>query len=161
LASNFYSSGDAIQVTVQAQDKTASNVLLSSSAAQDSYKIDTSNPVISQIDVNASPSEVLLTYVANDSNPGSGLRADGVVYNVYEVLRDGTAKGIVLSELFDVDVQVVSNQLKFGSRNFNPDSDYRIDITAFDNVNRSSTRVFAYLPWSELKRGLQVVRSCL
>lgn len=146
LATNFYSSGDTIQVNVQAQDKTSSSVLLSSSTAQDTYKIDISNPVISQIDVNASPNEVLLTYIASDPSPGSGLRAEGVVYNVYEVLRDGSAKGVVLSELTDFDVQVNSNQLKFGSRNFSSDSDYRIDITAFDNVNRRSTQSSLIFP---------------
>jgi hypothetical protein len=146
LSSSFYSSGDTIQVNVQAQDKTNSSVLLSTATAQDSYKIDSSNPVISQIDVNASPNEVLLTYIASDPNPGSGLRTDGVLYNVYKVLRDGSAKGIVLSELTDFDVQISSNQLKFGSRNFNADSDYRIDITAFDNVNRSSTQSSLIFP---------------
>jgi hypothetical protein len=146
LASNFYSSGDTIQVNVQAQDKTSSGVLLSSSTGQDTYKIDISNPVISQIDVNASANEVLLTYIASDPNPGSGLKTDGVVYNVYEVLRDGSAKGVVLAELTDFDVQVNSNQLKFGSRNFSPDSDYRIDITAFDNVSLSSTQSSLIFP---------------
>ena len=146
LASNFYSSGDTIQVNVKAVDKTSSSVLLSSSTAQDTYKIDISNPVISQIDVNASQNEVLLTYISSDPNPGSGLRADGVLFNVYQVLRDGSAKGIVLSELTDLDVLVIGNQLKFGSRNFNPDSDYRIDVTTFDNVNRSSTQSSLIFP---------------
>ncbi len=145
LPSSFYSSGDVIQVNVSAKDKAASSAVLASSSAQDTYKVDTVDPVISHIDVYASTNDVLLTYVDSDPTPGSGLRS-GVSYNVYQVLRDGSAKGIVLSELTDVDVVVGSNQLKFGSRNFSPENDYRIDITAFDNVNRSSTQSSLIFP---------------
>ncbi len=135
LASSFVVSGDTLRVRVQAQDKASSGNVIASSTVDDTFKVDTAAPVVPQITVNASKDEVQISYTAND--PGAPLRGSG--------LRDGVVvKLFKLPDLenplspLDYDLNISGNDLRFGPRNFNPANNYKVTLTAVDNVENVS-----------------------
>jgi hypothetical protein len=136
LPSGFVSSGDTLRVKVIAQDKLPTGTVIASTYNEDTFKVDTTPAAIPQITVNASSSEVQVSYTAQDPGAptrGSGLRP-GTSIKVYEVVNSST-----LVEMLNYDLNISGNDLRFGASSFNPAKNYRVDLTVSDNVDNSST----------------------
>jgi len=150
--SPFVASGDTLRVRVVAEDRATSGLVTSTDTDEDTYKVDTQNPLIPSINVTASSEEVQLSFSANDPHAparGSGLRPN-LGIKLYEV--NGNT---IVQELTDYDVQLLCsgsvvdpnnfdirnncNDLRFGPRNFNVAKMYRVDLTVFDQVDNTST----------------------
>src|SRR5207253_1157781 len=84
---SLVSSGDTIRVRVTAQDRTSRGTVLAAAFAEDTFKYDHTPALMTYVSVNASSSEVQVSYTAED--PGAPLRGSGlagVTYKVFEVV---------------------------------------------------------------------------
>ncbi len=150
--SPFVASGDTLRVRVIAEDRATSGLVVSSDTEEDTFKVDTQNPLLPNINVTSSSEEVQLSFSANDPHAparGSGLRPN-LGIKLYEV-----SGNTIVQELTDYDVQLLCsgtvvdpnnfdirnncNDLRFGPRNFNVAKMYRVDLTVFDQVDNTST----------------------
>jgi hypothetical protein len=132
---SFATSGDQLRVRVTAQDRSSTGSVLATASVEDLFRVDTKPAAITHIGVNASSSEVQVSYTAEDIGaPTRGSGVFGVSYKLFEILGANSSL-----EITDFDVVVSGNDLRFQPRNLSPTKKYRVDLTATDKVGNSST----------------------